>query len=88
MRDCRKPLLKTFLLNQLTTRCSSARKRGDISMATPKGQKPGSIAEVSGQAKKKGAKTEITLIKGKRIPPQGRGKKQRIRVVDPTKHKG
>lgn len=56
-------------------------------MAKHKGQKPGMIAKDSGQAKRAGKKTEITIVKGKRIPPQGKGKKQRIILVDPTKHK-
>lgn len=56
-------------------------------MPKAKGQKPGSIAKASGQAKKKGSKSEITLVKGKRIPPQGKGKGQKIKIVDYTKHK-
>jgi|GEM_PF-3705898 len=49
--------------------------------------KPGQIAPDSGQAKLVGGKAEITLVTGKRIPPIGKGKGQRIRFVDLTKHK-
>ena len=52
-----------------------------------KGIKPCSIAKASGQAKRKGKKGEITIVKGRRVPPQGKGKGQRIKIVDYTKHK-
>jgi len=56
-------------------------------MPRTKGLKPGSIAKASGQARRKGRKSEITVIKGKRIPPQGKGRGQKIKITDYTKHK-
>lgn len=53
----------------------------------PKYMKPGQIAPDSGQAKLVGGNGEITLVKNHRIPPVGKGKGQRIRFVDLTKHK-
>ena len=53
----------------------------------PKILKPGQIVPESGQARLIGGKTEITLIEGKRVPPIGKGKGQRIQLVDRTKHK-
>lgn len=56
-------------------------------MPRSRGLKPGTIARASGQARRKGKKSEITIVKGKRIPPQGKGKGQRVKITDYTKHK-
>jgi hypothetical protein len=50
------------------------------------GMKPGSIAKASGQARVKGRKGEVTVVKGKRVPPHGKGKGQRVKITDYTKH--
>ena len=57
-------------------------------MPKNKAIKPGTVAKTSGQAVKAGSKSklEITLVKGKIVPPMGKGK-QAIRLVDKTKHK-
>lgn len=50
--------------------------------------KPGMKAPISGQARRMGhGNLETTVVKGKPIPPIGKGKGQRIRIVDPTNHK-
>lgn len=48
--------------------------------------KTGGVAKVSGQYQVSGAKREITLSKGDRVPPNG-GKAQVFVLVDKTKHK-
>ena len=48
--------------------------------------KTGNIAPVSGQYKVKGSNTEITLVKGKLVPPVSSGSAQ-FTLVDKTKHK-
>lgn len=49
--------------------------------------KTGQKAPVSGQYTPLGSKSEITLIKGKRVPP-ALGKAQTFTLVDKTKHSG
>lgn len=49
--------------------------------------KTGQKVPVSGQYKPVGRKTEITLVKDKRVPPSKLGATKFI-LVDPTKHKG
>ena len=46
----------------------------------------GSTAPESGQYRPTGAKTEITLSKGERVPPHA-GKAKTFTLVDRTKHK-
>jgi hypothetical protein len=48
--------------------------------------KTGGIAPKSGQYRGSGMKTEITLTKGERVPPQG-GKARTFTLVDKTRHK-
>lgn len=48
--------------------------------------KTGGIAHTSGQYRVNGGKTEITLVKDKRVPPAG-GKAATFTLVDATKHK-
>lgn len=57
-----------------------------------KGQKPGQIAPTSGQYAVVGPKggktgTEVTVVKGKPLPPTPKPK-QTLVLVDKTKHKG
>ena len=47
--------------------------------------KTGQKAPVSGQYRAKGSSTEITLVKGKRVPPASNGVAQ-FSLVDKTKH--
>ncbi|MEV7678141.1 hypothetical protein AB0O64_06240 [Streptomyces sp. NPDC088341] len=51
-----------------------------------KSLKPGTPAPKSGQYKVPGAKTEVTAVKGKPLPPT-RKAGQGYTLVDPTKHK-
>lgn len=48
--------------------------------------KTGQKAPVSGQYKPAGSKTEITLVKGKTVPPTPTGA-TRFTLVDKTKHR-
>lgn len=48
--------------------------------------KTGGVAPVSGQYQVSGAKREITLTKGVRVPPSG-GEAHTFVLVDKTKHK-
>lgn len=48
--------------------------------------KTGQTAPVSGQYKPKGSNREVTMIKGKRVPPTPEGAAE-FRLVDVTKHK-
>ena len=55
-------------------------------MTTPKkGVKPGQVAPASGQYKPRGGGSEITAVKGKRMPPGQPGNDWVL--VDKTKHK-
>lgn len=47
----------------------------------------GGIAQVSGQYRPAGARTEVTLSKGDRVPPNNFGVQQRFTLVDKTKHR-
>ena len=49
--------------------------------------KTGQIAPVSGQYRPSGQKTEVTLVKGKRVPPTPKGATT-FTLIDQTKHKG
>lgn len=49
--------------------------------------KTGGTAPVSGQYKPTGGKTEITLVEGKRVPPNKGAGTQTYVLVDKTKHK-
>ena len=51
----------------------------------PTVQNPGERAERSGQAVPVRGGDEITLVKGKRVPPTPKGGP--VKVVDPTKNK-
>lgn len=46
----------------------------------------GEVAETSGQYRPVGYRSEITLVKGKRVPPYD-GQAQQFINVDKTKHK-
>ena len=48
--------------------------------------KTGGVTPVSGQYQVSGARREITLSKGDRVPPSG-GKAHTFVLVDKTKHK-
>ena len=48
--------------------------------------KTGQICQQSGQYRPIGAKTEVTLVEGKRVPPAPNGVTKFV-VVDATKHK-
>ena len=48
--------------------------------------KTGTICPKSGQYKPVGSKTEITLVKGKKVPPTSSGGTKFV-LVDETKHK-
>ena len=48
--------------------------------------KTGTICPESGQYKAIGSKTEVTLVKGKKVPPTSTGSTKFI-LVDTTKHK-
>lgn len=50
------------------------------------GLRPGSIVERSAQYRNTGTGTEITGVKGKRLPPTPEPG-QSYKMVDPTKHK-
>lgn len=47
----------------------------------------GQKVPVSGQYRPRGAKTEITLVEGKRVPPTSAGATE-FTLVDRTKHAG
>lgn len=47
--------------------------------------KTGTICPKSGQYKPVGSKTEVTLVKGKKVPPTSSGSTKFI-LVDATKH--
>jgi hypothetical protein len=49
--------------------------------------KTGGIVPVSGQYHPSGGADEITLVKGKRVPPNNEGERQSFTLVDKTKHK-
>lgn len=49
--------------------------------------KTGQIAPVSGQYKPVGSNTEVTFVKGNRVPPT-KGGAATFKLVDKTKHKG
>lgn len=46
----------------------------------------GGIVPVSGQYKPAGSNTEVTFVKGNRVPPTPKGA-TKFTMVDPTKHK-
>lgn len=46
----------------------------------------GQIADVSGQLKNTATKTEVTVVKGERIPPTPKPNQNYV-LVDQTKHK-
>lgn len=48
--------------------------------------KTGQICPQSGQYRLVGAKTEVTLVEGKRVPPTSNGTTKFV-MVDATKHK-
>ena len=48
--------------------------------------KTGGAVPVSGQYKPQGSKTEVTFIKGNRVPPTSSGA-TKFTLVDKTKHK-
>lgn len=48
--------------------------------------KPGQTVPVSGQYTANGGKTEVTLVKGDKVPPTSRPG-QEFTLVDKTKHK-
>ncbi len=47
----------------------------------------GGIAPTSGQYHPSGSRDEVTLVKGKRVPPNNEGVRQTFTLVDKTKHK-
>ncbi len=47
----------------------------------------GGITPKSGQYRPSGGRTEITLSKGDRVPPNNIGVRQSFTLVDKTKHK-
>lgn len=47
----------------------------------------GGIAPTSGQYHPSGGRDEVTLVKGKRVPPNNEGVRQTFTLVDKTKHK-
>lgn len=49
--------------------------------------KTGGIVPVSGQYRPQGRNTEVTFVKGKRVPPTSTGATKFV-LVDKTKHKG
>jgi hypothetical protein len=49
--------------------------------------KTGERAPISGQYKPSGSKQEITMVKGKVVPPNITGGKNSFTLVDKTKHK-
>ena len=55
-------------------------------MAGKKRLTPGQIVDVSGQYKNTSTNTEVTCVKGERLPPTP-GKGQKYVLVDKTKHK-
>jgi hypothetical protein len=48
--------------------------------------KPGEKAPKSGQYKNTSTKTEVTVVKGKPLPPTPKSDQEYV-MVDPTKHK-
>lgn len=59
-----------------------------VPMATkPVVARTGAKTPVSGQYRPAGSRTEITLSKGDRVPPNNTGKQQRFTLVDKTKHR-
>ena len=51
-----------------------------------KSVKTGTICPCSGQYRPVGSKSEVTLVKGKKVPPTSSGTTKFV-LVDPTKHK-
>ncbi len=47
----------------------------------------GDKAPESGQYRATGSRTEITMVEGKRVPPNNSSKSQTYILVDKTKHK-
>ncbi len=47
----------------------------------------GETVQISGQYHPSGGKDEVTLVKGKRVPPNNEGVRQAFTLVDKTKHK-
>jgi hypothetical protein len=47
----------------------------------------GEEVPVSGQYRPSGARTEVTFVEGKRVPPNNFGERQKFFLVDTTKHK-
>ena len=47
----------------------------------------GEAVLVSGQYHPSGGREEVTLVKGKRVPPNNEGVRQAFTLVDKTKHK-
>jgi hypothetical protein len=54
-------------------------------VAKTKGLRPGVKAPASGQYKNTKTKSEVTSVKGERLPPGPKG--SRFNLVDKTKHK-
>ena len=48
--------------------------------------KTGGIVPISGQYKPQGSKTEVTFVKGNKVPPTPSGA-SKFTLVDKTKHK-
>lgn len=49
--------------------------------------KTGGVVPVSGQYKPEGSKTEVTFVRGNRVPPTPNGA-TKYTLIDQTKHKG
>jgi hypothetical protein len=47
----------------------------------------GGTVPISGQYHPSGGRDEVTLVKGKRVPPNNEGVRQSFVLVDKTKHK-
>jgi len=47
----------------------------------------GETVPISGQYHPSGGRDEVTLVKGKRVPPNNEGVRQSFTLVDKTKHK-
>jgi len=54
-------------------------------MSKMAGLKPGMKAPISGQYKNTGTKTEVTSVKGEKLPPGPKG--STYNLTDKTKHK-
>lgn len=52
----------------------------------PKSVKTGGVVPTSGQYRPQGSKTEVTFVKGNRVPPTSTGA-TKFTLVDKTKHK-